>query len=189
MGTWQILARIYFLFSKIFPVNLIYKKAINKLTDLLAQITNEPVIILDIGTGIGETLKYLPVGEKRILLDFSSPMLAHAPKFPNDQKIIADCINLPVKKNCIDLVTCIGVSEYNKKKAVLSREIYSCLTPGGYAIITFSPPGIISKLRTLLGEQIYPLSNSGVNEMMTGSVKKLKAINGSFTLQPSFLVA
>lgn len=165
MGRWQLRSRVYFLFRKIFPVNLIYNKEIKNITDLLAQITIKPTCVLDIGTGIGETLKYLPAGKKRILLDFSSQMLAKAPKSPNDQKIIADCLNLPVKTDCMDLVTCIGVSEYNKQKAVLSREIYSCIKPGGYAIITFSPPGIISKLRTLLGDKIYPLSNSGVKDI------------------------
>ena len=187
MGRWQLRSRVYFLFRKIFPLNLIYNKEINNITDLLAQITSKPASVLDIGTGIGETLKYLPAGKKRILLDFSSTMLAKAPKIPNDLKIIANCLDLPVKTDCMDLVTCIGVSEYNKQKAVISREIYSCLKPGGYAIITFSPPGIISKLRSLLGEQIYPLSNSGINNIVTDQGFFIVAVLES-TMQAQYLL-
>ena len=154
MKKWQLRAKIYYWFRKVFPINLFFAEETDNLLDLLERVTSQPKNILDLGTGIGDTLKYLPIGERRVLLDFSPAMLANAPAFPGDQKIIGDILQMPVKQQKFDLITCIGVSEYIYEKAVLLEQIYDSLNPEGFAIITFSPKNMITRLRKLLGKRI-----------------------------------
>ena len=166
MKKWQLRAKVYHWFRKVFPVRYFFAEETDNLLDLLERVSNRPRTILDLGTGIGDTLKYLPAGENRILLDFSPDMLAHAVALPGDQKIIGNVLNLPVKQQKFDLITCIGVSEYVREKAVLLQQIYDSLNPEGFAIITFSPKSMITRLRKLLGKKIYPLSGSTAHDLI-----------------------
>lgn len=160
MKSWHIRARIYRWFRRIFPINLLYSDEVDNLLGLLEHLSYNPRRILDLGTGIGDSLPYLPRGKQRFLLDSSAAMLTRIPASQCEQKIYADALQLPFKKQQFDLITCIGVSEYIRPKARLLREIYECLKPNGYAIITFSPKGLLTQLRKLLGKRIFPLSGS-----------------------------
>jgi len=166
MGNWKFRSRIYHWFRKIFPINRCFYQEIHNLKELLEKVSNNPKQILDLGTGIGDSLQYLPNGNMRILLDNSLFMLDKTPISAEDKKIKADLLSLPFKKQKFELITCIGVSEYIRAKAILLQEIYECLKPGGFVIITFSPKGIIGKLRNLLGNKIYPLSGSRAHDLI-----------------------
>lgn len=165
MGNWRFRSRFYHWFRRVFPINIYYRQEIYNVTSLLEKVTNNPKQILDIGTGIGEMLTFLPKGKKRILLDNSLFMLKKAPTSEEDQKVIAELLNLPIKKEKIELITCIGVSEYVREKTVFLHQIYESLKPGGFTIITFSPKGLICTLRNLLGKKIYPLSGSRAHDL------------------------
>ncbi len=166
MGKWKFRSRFYRWFRRLFPINLIYLEEIDNLVTLLEIISEKPRRILDLGTGIGETLNYLPDGEKRVLLDASWSMISWVTPRPQDSKIIGMLPYLPLKPNCVDLITCIGTSEYIPQKALLLHSIYQTLKPSGYAIITFSPKNILNRLRNLLGKTIYPLSGSTATDLM-----------------------
>jgi ubiquinone/menaquinone biosynthesis C-methylase UbiE len=166
VGNWEVRAKFYHWFRCIFPINLIFDQEIDNALDLLDRIPKEPESVLDLGTGIGDTLQFLPTGKKRLLLDYSFEMLSKAKVNGNDKKVVGNLVHLPLKKNNFDLITCIGVSEYIQPKAVLLHEIYECLQPDGYALITFSPKNMFTRLRKLLGKKVYPLSGSTAYDLI-----------------------
>lgn len=166
MGNWKVRAKLYHWFRRIFPVNFIFYREIENILGLIEHLSKEPESVLDLGTGIGDTLQYLPNGKRRTLLDYSIEMLSRANGNINDKKVIGDLIHLPIKKNKFDLITCIGASEYIQPKAILLKEIYECLNPDGYALITFSPKNMFTRFRKLLCKQIYPLSGSTAYDLI-----------------------
>jgi len=162
---WWIRARVYRWFRKVFPISRFYRSECERIQDLLELIENHPQRILDLGTGIGESLSLLPDSSLRVQLDRSRHMLKQAPNNPNDRKIQGDILHLPFKSEQFDLITCIGTSEYIREKDILLQEAYRVLKDGGYLLITFSPPNIYNRLRNLLGKRIYTLSGSKAHDL------------------------
>ena len=166
MGKWNFRARIYHWFRHVYPISLFFASECERLDELIDLVNAPPERVLDLGTGIGETLPHIPAGKMRILLDQSYSMLRRAPAGPRDRKVLGDILQLPFRTEQFDLITCVGTSEYIPAKALLLRSIYQALKPGGYAIVTFSPRNIYSRLRNLLGKRIYPLSGSTTHDLL-----------------------
>ncbi|HHM24330.1 MAG TPA: class I SAM-dependent methyltransferase [Bacteroidetes bacterium] len=166
MDRWRLRARIYHWFRKVYPIRWFFQSECDRLEDLLDLLETPPERIVDLGTGLGETLSLLPQGKIRILLDHSHAMLKRARMGPADVRVIGDILSPPLKPGSFDLVTCIGTSEYIPEKALLLQEMYTLLKPGGYALVTFSPRNLYSRLRNLLGKRIYPLSGSTAYDLL-----------------------
>ena len=55
----------------------------------------------------------------------------------------------------MNLILCVGLSEYILDLQMLATEIFRLLAADGYAIITLSPPNILNQIRKLMGHKIY----------------------------------
>ena len=134
MGNWKFRSNFYHWFRRVYPINRIYFQEIQNIQKLLDQVSNHPTCIMDLGTGIGESLSFIPKGTIRVILDHSFFMLKKIPSSIGNHKVIGDILKLPIKIEKFDLITCIGVSEYIRSKSVLLHEIYQSLKPGGFAL-------------------------------------------------------
>ena len=167
MSNWKQRSKIYHLFRKsIFAKNIFEDEcySLTKLLKLIPQKSKKKV--LDIGTGIGDSLHLLDDFTNRFLLDYSFDMLSKLKLQNSDTRLVGNVSTLPLKENSFDLITCIGVSEYISQKDILLRQIYKSLKKEGYALVTFSPPKILNKIRNLSGKRIYPVSGSTAHNII-----------------------
>ena len=67
----------------------------------------------------------------------------------------ADISKLPFQNICLDLIFCIGVSEYVKNLMTVLTNFYEALKDEGYLIFTISPINFFSFLRYFWGHRIY----------------------------------
>ncbi len=167
MANWKQRSKIYHLFRKSIFAKSIFADECYSITKLLKLIPQKSLKkVLDIGTGIGDSLHLLDDFTNRFLLDYSFDMLSKLKLQSSDTRLIGNVSTLPLKKNSFDLITCIGVSEYISEKDVLLHQIYKSLKKEGYALVTFSPPKILNKMRNLSGKRIYPISGSTAHDII-----------------------
>ena len=103
MANWNVRAKFYHWFRRIFPISLIFDQEIDNAIGLFDHIAKEPESVLDLGTGIGDTLQFIPTGKRRLLLDYSFEMLSRAEVNGNDNKVVGNMVHLPIKKEKFDL--------------------------------------------------------------------------------------
>ncbi|MCH8125922.1 class I SAM-dependent methyltransferase [candidate division KSB1 bacterium] len=167
MSNWKQRSKVYHLFRKSIFTKNIFEEECYSLTELLKLVPQKSLKkVLDIGTGIGDSLHLFDDFTNRFLLDFSFEMLSKLRLINSDIKLVGNVSTLPLKKNSFDLITCIGVSEYISEKDVLLHQIYKTLKKEGYALVTFSPPKILNKMRNLSGKRIYPISGSTAHDLI-----------------------
>lgn len=166
MAEWNSRARFYHKFRRVFPVNRIYDEERYEIQGLMKMIPRGRGLLLDLGTGIGDSLDLLDGDFRKILLDSSLSMLSRAEVLDSEHKVIGRLEQLPVRNQSCDVITCIGVSEYVPGKALMFRQVFRALKPGGFALFTFSPKTWYSRLRNLLGKRIYPLSGSTAHDLI-----------------------
>jgi ubiquinone/menaquinone biosynthesis C-methylase UbiE len=178
---WKLKAKLYRSIRSSFPFNLILRGENRKLELIVRSLvtTNEKVI--DLGTGIGNALQYLTHFKHVIGVDFTFSMLQVARQlYPYVNLIQADALFLPIKSNSVSLVTAIGLSEYILDIEFFFREAFRILKYGGFLVFTFSPRGIWSWLRLLLGHSIYPRT---LEELITiAKRERFQIVKNSYSL-------
>jgi ubiquinone/menaquinone biosynthesis C-methylase UbiE len=154
---WNLKAKLYRSVRKSFPFNLILKSENKRLELLLCSLDIDGKKVVDLGTGTGNALQYLTDSNFVCGIDLTFSMLKVARQlYPGVELIQADALKLPVKTNAVEIVTAVGLSEYMRDIESLFKESYRLLKTNGYLIITFSPPGIWTGLRLLIGHSIFP---------------------------------
>jgi ubiquinone/menaquinone biosynthesis C-methylase UbiE len=123
---------------------------------------------LDIGIGSGVLLRELarrgsiPVG-----VDFSATIARKCREnisMEGEGRIrllLADAEFLPVQRESLDLVTCLGVVEYLAGDDDALREIYRVLRPGGYALVGAASYHRLGNLLSLVGRRIRTKTGDG----------------------------
>lgn len=153
---WSLKAKFYAAWRTNFPFDFILKEENKKLELMLGSIEVSNKTIIDLGTGAGNVLQYLVDSKLTIGIDFSFSMLqATRQSYPGVNLLQANTIALPIKSNSIELITAIGLSEYLKNIEPFFKETFRILKNNGFLILTFSPRGIWSRLRLLLGHPVY----------------------------------
>jgi ubiquinone/menaquinone biosynthesis C-methylase UbiE len=116
-----------------------------------------PKSVLDIGCGRGNGLTLLLNFTAFVAAVDQVSAMVHKSKmrYPMIKFITADAQFPPFRESSFDLISGIGLFEYVKNWPDLLREIYRVLSPDGYAIITLSPPGLLTYLRLFLGHRLY----------------------------------
>lgn len=106
-----------------------YKRAIK----LIEKNSNKDPKIVDLGCGGGDFLPYLD--SKRVIgIDIYKQNLMAAKKFSKDEKCEFICGNiekLPLKKESVDIITCISVIEHMEKLDNLIKNVFESLIKNG----------------------------------------------------------
>ena len=154
---WRLKRRLFETFRNSGPFKTILEKENQNLVYLLNQISLADKRVLDLGVGTGNVLNFLKDAHKVIGIDFSESMLHSTKKhFPEANLVRANVAGLPIRSDCADLVTAVGLVEYLKDIIPLVEEVNRTLKHKGYFLLTFSPPNIWTRLRLFLGQPLYP---------------------------------
>lgn len=153
---WSLKAKFYRSLRSSFPFNFILKEENKKLELILGSIEVRNKTIVDLGTGAGNVLQYLVDSKLTIGIDFTFSMLQSTRQsYPGVYLLQTNTMALPIKNNSIEVVTAVGVSEYLNNIELFFKETFRILKNDGFLVLTFSPRGIWSRLRLLLGHAIY----------------------------------
>jgi len=157
MSIWDFKATLYKYFRMHFIFRFILENEYLRLKKLLSQLPPGKKRVLDIGTGMGNALFFVSNDHLLLGLDRSFKMLQLARKRIEASFIQADANRLPLKSKTFDLILGIGIMEYLSHLDKFFHEICRIINLGGFLVVTFSPPNLLTYLRTLLGHRIYPL--------------------------------
>ena len=179
---WKLKSIIY-QFRKIPGISRIINSENRAIKTLLSLMNIEAIeSVVDLGSGRGNCLSFCNKNIHRVIaIDSCFPMLKRTrPYFSDVMFINSDVMDLPVKPGSIDLVFCVGLSEYIENFEVLLGNIKNIVSPSGYIILTTSPKNIFSYLRYLLGNNLYVRNNA----LIIKGLKKnnLEIINKTKTL-------
>ena len=154
---WRLKRRLFETFRNSGPFKTILEKENQNLVYLLNQISLADKRVLDLGVGTGNVLNFLKDAHKVIGIDFSESMLLSTKKhFPEANLVRANVVQLPIRSDCLDVITAVGLVEYLKDIIPLVEEVSRSLRHKGYFLLTFSPPNIWTRLRLFLGHPLYP---------------------------------
>jgi len=169
MNLWEFKAGFYDSARKVFPFNLILSKENTNLKNLLSKIDVDNGKILDVGTGPGTNFAFLGESAQVFALDSSSKMINKAKLKGGKNLIVADAFALPIKSDSFELITAIGLFEYQKEKYSLLKEFQRVLIPTGYLLLTYSQIGLLNFMRFLGGHRLYLLSSAKFNRLIQES--------------------
>jgi len=159
MNLWEFKAGFYDSARRLFPFNLILSKESANLKNLLSKIDVDHGKILDVGTGTGTSLAFWGESAQLFALDSSFNMINKAKLKGSKNLIVGDALALPIKSDYFNLITAIGLLEYQKEKITLLKEFQRVLLPTGCILLTYSQSGFLNFLRLLGGQRIYLLSS------------------------------
>ena len=163
---WHVKSKIYHSIRNSFPFNLILNRENKRLESLLALIYLKGKIVLDLGTGTGNALQFLDEAKVVFAIDSNFSMLQATRRMHPDAILIqADALSLPIKAKSIQVITAIGLCEYMSEIESLLKGICQSLKENGFLILTFSPKGIFTRLRLLLGHAIKPATLSDIEKI------------------------
>jgi|GEM_PF-957910 len=146
--------------------------------------------ILDIGTGDGNVIELFPEKSRKniIGLDTNKAMLTRARiKYPGTHFLQGDSRFLPVQDNSINVVTCIGLSEYIEDLSLLLKEIKRALSARGLLLLTISPKSIFTSLRNLTGATVYARSSEEAEKICANQGFEVRKMSRTF-MQVQYLV-
>ena len=159
MNLWNIYARFYDVLRSNPVTQIFHRNEQESIQILLNLIINIPTdgSALDLGCGTGINLRYIPSDFSHIFaLDKSSEMVARTGKiFKHVEMAVGDACSTHYSSGSMDLILCVGVSEYVSDLHLLVAEIFRVLDLNGYVIITSSPPNVLNHMRILMGNKTY----------------------------------
>jgi SAM-dependent methyltransferase len=158
LNLWNFYAR-YYEFLRSNPISKTFQNdEIKSIQELLSQRTSLPTKgqAVDLGTGRGSIIKYIPSDIIKIFaLDKSPKMVSLTGKrYSNVDVCIGDVNNTPYVDRSMDLIFCVGVSEYMQSLTNLLIEMRRLLRENGYIILTSSPPNTFNHSRKLIGHSL-----------------------------------
>lgn len=94
--------------------------------------------VLDVGCGTGEVAAALmELGHDVWGMDIAEPMVRHVrARLASNRFWVGDIEHIPFEDGTFDVVTCLGVIEYQASDEPALREIWRVLKPGGRAIVS-----------------------------------------------------
>ncbi|MFQ5636787.1 MAG: class I SAM-dependent methyltransferase [bacterium] len=154
MTYWEWRAKSYDTVRKLFPFNLILQHEIKQSSALLHEVDLSCDRILDVGAGTGLMFGHLPKSNHLFAVDKSRGMLQRTLRKAHNGSVVADANLLPFKDETFDLVSAVGVFEYQKDRKAFLRELYRVTAASGYLLLTVSQFGFLNLLRNLLAQRV-----------------------------------
>ncbi|NIR50505.1 class I SAM-dependent methyltransferase [candidate division KSB1 bacterium] len=177
VNLWDWKARSYDLIRRLFPFNLILLKELRNISELLSETNLNKSRILDVATGTGTILKFLPTDCHVFGMDSSRKMLNQAQAKGHQDLVRAKSTALPFKTSSFQLVTAIGVFEYQQTPLSFLNEMHRVTGANGFLLLTYSQLGLLNVLRNLLGQRVYVTKQKTLEPLLHQSgyaVKQLK---------------
>jgi len=112
MKTWNLKAPLYSLFRKPWPLCIIHKRETENIISLLHLIPQQDGTGLDLGCGVGHSMKLSEDSMPLIGLDSSFIMARQASKTTNRPVVVADALSHPFKSKSLCLIMAVGLIEY-----------------------------------------------------------------------------
>ena len=187
---WNIQSSFYHLFRHN-PLSVrILQQENEAVRQLLTSISDQPLKRgLDIGSGRGNSLELIPAGTARwVAIDYSRGMVGGGRnKFPGVRFVVGDTLQLPFKDENFDLILCVGVSEYLRNLENLLKQMWQLLKPGGFGVLTISPPTVLNFFRWMIGHRIFPAREADLEKNLIHIPLTIKAKNHT-VLQVQYLL-
>ena len=155
MKTWNLKAPLYSLFRKPWPLCIIHKRETENIISLLHLIPQQDGTGLDLGCGVGHSMKLSEDSMPLIGLDSSFIMARQASKTTNRPVVVADALSHPFKSKSLCLIMAVGLIEYLEDSEKFFSACARSLQPGGFLLVTSSPPGLFTTLRKPGGNKIW----------------------------------
>lgn len=166
MNLWNFKASFYQQTRQLFPFNLILAKERKNLKELLSNLNCRQHKILDVGAGAGSTLDLFPHNAEIFALDSSYHMLRRVSCDEIQHCVVANAHNLPFKSGSFDLVSAIGVFEYQPQPVDFLKELSRVLPPLGYLVLTYSQISFLNYLRFFSGHRLYLADSDKVAQVL-----------------------
>ncbi|MFQ5750381.1 MAG: class I SAM-dependent methyltransferase [bacterium] len=176
MILWDWKAYSYDFFRNLFPFKQILLQEIKNIKELLSHVNIKQGTILDVGTGTGTILELLHRDCKVFAVDKSIRMIHKAKLKQSTNFVVGDATTLPFKSYSFNLVTAVGLFEYQKEPVKFLQELQRLIEPTGCVVITYSQLSGLNILRYLLGHQIYLKAKKSFNHLLSHSGFAIKMI-------------
>ena len=110
-------------------------------------------IIVDIGCGVGDLCRILPISLKRIGIDLSLSALRYAHRdYRTDAMFVnASLYELPLQDESVDIIICLEVLEHLREDNKALEEVRRILRPGGRLIISLPSEFYFPQYLELMG--------------------------------------
>jgi malonyl-CoA O-methyltransferase len=135
---------------------VIAREAGEEMLSRLDWMTLQPNLIVEVGSGLGETSQQLQIRYKHasvIAIDQSESMLMHA-KY--NTKVCADAASLPFANQSVDLLFANFLLPWHVDVASLLREWRRVLKPDGLLMLSALGPDTLQECRPHLQDYILP---------------------------------
>lgn len=150
MGLWDLKAGVYDALRRLPGLKRLYEGELTSLEALLPSCGFAKQ--LDVGTGTGSSLRLFSRSSQLVLSDFSRQMVRIARRRTGWPAVVLDAGQpLPFKDSTFDLISAIGLVEYVREIEGLLGELRRIATPGGWMLLTSTPPGFATTLRGASG--------------------------------------
>ncbi len=164
MNLWDLKAPLYKWFRSPWPLNQIHTNELRQIQQLIKRVPELSGWGLDMACGSGDSMELLPEPLFKLGSDKSISMVQKSHQ-KNHSVIASDALHQAVCSNSISFVTVIGLSEYIKDLPLLFIECKRCLLPGGYLLLTSSPPSWFTFLRSVGVNRIHARSVAAIQSL------------------------
>lgn len=164
---WDVREKLYRIFRHRFPFHFIIQQEGDNIERMLNSIESDGKKYVDLGTGSGNALKFFKHTPVSLGVDFTFSMLRRARQLHPDVFMIqADAISLPLQNGSVEISSAIGLIEYIKDIDLFLDEVHRIMINSGIFLFTFSPPGIITNIRSMFGNRVYPRTVEQILEVI-----------------------
>lgn len=184
---WDLKAWLYLYARKLVPFGIFLHQENKALESLIARIPLDRGTVADLGTGLGNALTFIRSDFTCIGIDLNYNMLKFAKQRTRGYYIQSDVLNTAIKNESADIVVMCGVWEYIKDWRALLSEIKRIMKHNGYAVISYSPPRFLTRLRIFFGLKIYPITDELMREYVLENGFEIMALQRC-TLQHQLLI-
>ncbi|HPI71858.1 MAG TPA: class I SAM-dependent methyltransferase [bacterium] len=154
MSIWDLQAPLYHLQRRLWPLSVILRNETSLASRLLASRPHSDGWALDLGSGPGHSFPLLPDALARVGVDQSPAMAKRCRAHHHAMMVVADACALPFKSDLFTLISAVGLMEYLPSPEPLLTELGRMCRSQGSVLLTTSPQGLFTRLRSLTGARL-----------------------------------